>query len=48
MRGFYPSNTTLAPVGFERVKQAFINMKMLAELGGSNLVSYFRNRLEER
>ncbi|KAK8121579.1 hypothetical protein PG984_010249 [Apiospora sp. TS-2023a] len=38
MRGFYPSNTTLAPVGRERVYQAFANMKQLAELGGSDLV----------
>ncbi|KAK7986893.1 hypothetical protein PG988_001881 [Apiospora saccharicola] len=34
MRGFYPSNTTLAPIGRERVYQAFANMKQLAELGG--------------
>lgn len=39
MRGFYPSNTTLAPVGRERVRQAFANMKQLAELGGSDLAS---------
>ena len=39
MRGFYPSNTTLAPVGLPRVRQAFANMKQLAELGGSSLVS---------
>ncbi|KAK8087699.1 hypothetical protein PG997_002660 [Apiospora hydei] len=37
MRGFYPSNTTLAPVGRERVLQAFLNMKILAGLGGSDL-----------
>lgn len=38
MRGFYPSNTTLAPIGLPRVQQAFANMKQLAELGGSSLV----------
>ncbi|KAJ4292664.1 hypothetical protein N0V90_009327 [Kalmusia sp. IMI 367209] len=37
MRGFYPSNTTLAPIGLPRVQQAFANMKQLAELGGTNL-----------
>ncbi|KAK8054929.1 hypothetical protein PG993_000156 [Apiospora rasikravindrae] len=42
IRGFYPSNTTLAPVGRERVLQAFLNMKMLAELGGSDLTSCLR------
>ncbi|KAK7994645.1 hypothetical protein PG991_016233 [Apiospora marii] len=42
MRGFYPSNTTLAPVGHERVYQAFANMKQLAELGGSDLTSCVR------
>ena len=41
MRGFYPSNTTLAPVGRERIYQAFANMKTLAELGGSDLASCF-------
>ncbi|KAK7941496.1 endoribonuclease L-PSP [Apiospora aurea] len=42
MRGFYPSDTTLAPVGRERVLQAFLNMKMLAELGDSDLTSCVR------
>ncbi|KAK8852016.1 endoribonuclease l-psp [Apiospora arundinis] len=42
MRGFYPSNTTLAPVGRERIYQAFANMKTLAELGGSDLTSCVR------
>ena len=44
MRGFYPSNTTLAPIGLPRVQQAFANMKQLAELGGANLVSATEHR----
>ncbi|KAK6821078.1 hypothetical protein PG987_015478 [Apiospora arundinis] len=44
MRGFYPSNTTLAPVGRERIYQAFANMKTLAELGGSDLANMYRWR----
>lgn len=39
MRGFYPSNTTLAPLGLPRVEQAFANMQQLVELGGASLVS---------
>ncbi|OAG01231.1 YjgF-like protein [Paraphaeosphaeria sporulosa] len=42
MRGFHPSNTTLAPVGLPRIEQAFSNMQQLAKLGGANLTDCIR------
>ncbi|KAI1461864.1 hypothetical protein F4805DRAFT_185387 [Annulohypoxylon moriforme] len=37
MRGIYPSNSTLAPVGLHRVRQAYQNMATLAEMAGSDV-----------
>jgi 2-iminobutanoate/2-iminopropanoate deaminase len=37
MRGIYPSNSTLAPVGPLRVRQAYKNMAALAEMAGAKL-----------
>jgi 2-iminobutanoate/2-iminopropanoate deaminase len=37
MRGIHPENSTLAPVGMPRVRQAFQNMKTLAEWAGADL-----------
>lgn len=37
MRGIYPSNNTLAPVGLPRIRQAFQNMATLAEMAGADL-----------
>ncbi|KAF4785853.1 endoribonuclease l-psp [Colletotrichum scovillei] len=36
MRGIYPSNNTLAPVGIDRIRQAYANMIQLAELAGTD------------
>ncbi|KAF2174598.1 YjgF-like protein [Zopfia rhizophila CBS 207.26] len=37
MRGIFPSNNTLAPVGLPRIRQAYQNMAALAELAGADL-----------
>ncbi|KAI1780189.1 YjgF-like protein [Hypoxylon cercidicola] len=42
MRGIYPSNSTLAPVGLSRVRQAYQNMATLAEMAGSDIFSCAR------
>lgn len=42
MRGIYPSNSTLAPVGLARVRLAYQNMVALAEMGGSDINSCAR------
>ncbi|KAK2057318.1 endoribonuclease L-PSP [Colletotrichum caudatum] len=42
MRGIYPSNDTLAPVGIERIRQAYANMIRLAELAGTDRFSAVR------
>lgn len=42
MRGIYPSNSTLAPVGLDRVRQAYQNMATLAEMAGSDVNSCTR------
>ncbi|OTB06010.1 hypothetical protein M426DRAFT_319376 [Hypoxylon sp. CI-4A] len=42
MRGIYPSNSSLAPVGLTRVRQAFQNMVTLAEMAGSDRNSCVR------
>ncbi|KAI0176473.1 YjgF-like protein [Hypoxylon sp. FL1284] len=42
MRGIYPSNSTLAPVGLTRVRQAYQNMAALAEMAGSDIYSCAR------
>ncbi|KAI0385873.1 YjgF-like protein [Hypomontagnella monticulosa] len=42
MRGIYPSNSTLAPVGLARVRLAYQNMVALAEIAGSDMNSCVR------
>ncbi|KAI0483787.1 YjgF-like protein [Xylaria cf. heliscus] len=42
MRGIYPSNSTLAPVGMPRVRQAFLNMAALANMAGADITSCLR------
>ncbi|KAI0894769.1 YjgF-like protein [Annulohypoxylon nitens] len=42
MRGIYPWNSTLAPVGLDRVRQAYQNMATLAEMAGSDVNSCTR------
>ncbi|KAF6810270.1 endoribonuclease l-psp [Colletotrichum plurivorum] len=42
MRGIYPANNTLAPVGIERIRQAYANMIQLAELAGTDRYSAAR------
>ncbi|KAI2629531.1 YjgF-like protein [Hypoxylon sp. NC1633] len=42
MRGIYPSNSTLAPVGLTRVRQAYHNMAALAGMAGSDINSCVR------
>jgi len=42
MRGIYSSNDTLAPVGIERIRQAYANMIQLAELAGTDRFSAVR------
>ncbi|KAK1706966.1 hypothetical protein CaCOL14_011022 [Colletotrichum acutatum] len=42
MRGIYPSNNTLAPVGIDRIRQAYANMVQLAELAGTDRFSAVR------
>lgn len=42
MRGIYPSNSTLAPTGMPRVRQAFENMALLVKMQGANLYSCVR------
>lgn len=42
MRGIYPSNNTLAPVGIDRIRQAYANMIQLAELAGTDRFSAIR------
>lgn len=37
MRGIFPSNNTLAPVGLPRIRQAYQNMATLASLAGVDL-----------
>ncbi|KAI1082908.1 YjgF-like protein [Whalleya microplaca] len=42
MRGIYPENGTLAPVGALRVRQAFQNMASLVQMAGSDVSSCVR------
>ncbi|KAJ2986391.1 hypothetical protein NUW58_g5054 [Xylaria curta] len=42
MRGIYPSNSTLAPVGMPRVRQAYQNMAVLANMAGADITSCLR------
>ncbi|KAI0450822.1 YjgF-like protein [Xylaria acuta] len=42
MRGIYPSNSTLAPIGMPRVRQAFQNMAALAAMAGADITSCSR------
>ncbi|KAI1356038.1 YjgF-like protein [Xylaria sp. FL0043] len=42
MRGIYPSNSTLAPAGMPRVRQAFQNMVALATMVGADITSCSR------
>ena len=42
MRGIFPSNSTLAPVGYPRVRQAFENMAALADMAGADLTDCVR------
>lgn len=42
MRGIYPYNSTLAPVGLPRVRQAFQNMAALVDMMGADLYSCVR------
>lgn len=42
MRGIYPANNTLAPVGIDRVRLAYANMIQLAGLAGSDRFSAVR------
>ncbi|TDZ25352.1 RutC family protein [Colletotrichum orbiculare MAFF 240422] len=42
MRGIYPANNTLAPVGIDRIRQAYANMIQLAELAGTDRFSAAR------
>ncbi|OHF03938.1 endoribonuclease L-PSP [Colletotrichum orchidophilum] len=42
IRGVYPSNNTLAPVGIDRIRQAYANMIQLAELAGTDRFSAVR------
>ncbi|KAL7629140.1 hypothetical protein AAE478_000659 [Parahypoxylon ruwenzoriense] len=42
MRGIYPENSTLAPVGLTRVRRAYQNMVALAEMAGSDTNSCVR------
>lgn len=37
MRGIYPSNSTLAPVGLPRVRRAYQNVAELAEMAGADI-----------
>ncbi|KAL1675225.1 Endoribonuclease L-PSP/chorismate mutase-like protein [Schizophyllum commune] len=42
MRGIYPSNDSMAEVGYPRIKQAFLNMQWLAEYAGAELTDCLR------
>ncbi|KAL1717967.1 Endoribonuclease L-PSP/chorismate mutase-like protein [Schizophyllum commune] len=42
MRGIYPSNDSMAEVGYPRIKQAFLNMQWLAEYAGAELTDCAR------
>lgn len=42
MRGIYPSNSTLAPVGITRVRQAYQNVAALAAMAGADITSCTR------
>ncbi|KAM0326743.1 hypothetical protein ACHAQA_006616 [Verticillium albo-atrum] len=42
MRGIFPSNSTLAPVGLPRIRQAYQNMAALAEMAGVELYDCVR------
>lgn len=42
MRGIYPDNNTLAPVGMPRIRQAFENMASLVDMMGTDLYSCVR------
>ncbi|KAL1735078.1 Endoribonuclease L-PSP/chorismate mutase-like protein [Schizophyllum commune] len=42
MRGIYPSNDSMAEVGYPRIKQAFLNMQWLAEYAGAELTDCSR------
>lgn len=42
MRGIYPSNSTLAPMGLPRIRQAYQNMADLVEMMGTDLYSCVR------
>jgi enamine deaminase RidA (YjgF/YER057c/UK114 family) len=42
MRGIHPINGTLAPVGIDRIRQAYINTIDLAEMAGTDRYSTSR------
>lgn len=44
MRGIYPENSTLAPTGLPRVRQAFNNMVTLAQMAGYSIDSCVRGK----
>ena len=42
MRGIHPENSTLAPIGLPRIRQAYQNMASLVEMMGAELYSCVR------
>lgn len=42
MRGIYQENSTLAPTGAPRIRQAFVNMRDLAMMAGAELTECAR------
>lgn len=42
MRGIHPQNSTLAPTGLPRIRQAYSNMRDLAALAGAELTDCVR------
>ena len=42
MRGIHPQNSTLAPTGLPRIRQAYANMRDLAALAGAELTDCVR------
>jgi 2-iminobutanoate/2-iminopropanoate deaminase len=42
MRGIHQENSTLAPSGMPRIRQAFENMRALAEMVGAELTGFVR------
>lgn len=42
MRGIHPENSTLAPTGLPRIRQAYQNMALLVEMMGTDLYSCVR------